>query len=437
MPVGPTLTPLSALATRRTPPRVARARTLALAGLLSFSAAAPGCQSIRASAIPEAPTWANHPSHDISLLYRRSIVAPSRRQGEPYERSRPALDPSRARLFVGSSDNGLYALRAQDGATLWRFETLAPVQSEPIYDAAEDVVYFGSDDGALYKVRAVDGQLIWRFATNAEVIRPPIINGTRVYFVNANDTLIAVERDTGKRLWSRHQTPAYGMEVVGHSGLLLAHNRLYVAFSDGTVAAFDPQDGSERWIPVDLSAEAEQALGQVPEYLDVDTTPTAAAVNGAQAVLVGSYAAGVYALHAETGNQLWVNPAVRGVTDVTLWEQPPHTDAQGQRYPQRRIVIASTGTTGLWGLDPDTGEELWRRDAPAEGVHAPAFIAGAMLVTTTNRGIFLLSPLDGAVIDGIHTGLGFAAPVASFGHRAFALSNGGDLLALGVNAPKP
>lgn len=409
---------------------------LGLMGLLLVGTSSASCQSIRAAAIPEAPTWAHHPSHDISILYRRAIVAPSRRRGEPFERSRPGLDPYLGRVFVGSSDNGLYALRAQDGATLWRFETLAPVQSTPLYDPVEDVVYFGSHDGALYKVRAIDGELLWRFSTNAEVTRPPLLRGSRVYFVNANDTVIAADRATGKRIWSRHQTPAYGMEIVGHSGLLLAYDRLYVAFSDGTVTAFDPQDGSERWVPVDLSAEAEQALGQVPEYLDVDTTPAAATVGGVQAVLVGSYAAGVYALHAETGNQLWANPAVRGVTDVTLWEQPAHTDAQGLRYPERRIVIASTGTTGLWGLDAETGEEIWRRDAPAEGVHAPAFIAGAMLVTTTDRGVFLLSPLDGAVIDGIHTGLGFAAPVASFGHRAFALSNGGELLALGVNGPK-
>src|SRR5690606_35507044 len=94
-----------------------------------------------------------------------------------------------------------------------------------------------------------------------------------LYAVNANDTVLALEPRTGKLVWSQHRTPALGMEVAGYSGALVWRAKVYVAFSDGTVTAFDAKTGVERWQPVDLSAEAEQHLGEVPTYLDVDTTP--------------------------------------------------------------------------------------------------------------------------------------------------------------------
>jgi hypothetical protein len=247
-------------------------RTVALALALSGAFGVAACESARASINPEVPPWVHRPSWSITLVYKESVAAQSRDEVEPYERGGPELDIHGHRVFVGSSDRGFYALRAEDGGILWRFETLGVVQCEPLYDPDEDVVYFGSNDGALYKVRAKDGSLLYRFATNAEVARRPILRGGMLYFVNANDTVIAIDKKTGVRRWSQHRAPALGMEVAGYAGPLLYRNLVYAGFSDGTVTAYDADTGTERWQPVDLSAEAEETLGEVPRYLDVDTT---------------------------------------------------------------------------------------------------------------------------------------------------------------------
>ncbi len=89
------------------------------------------------------------------------------------------------------------------------------MQCAPLYDPIEDVVYFGSNDGAFYKVAAKDGKLRWRFMSNAEVSRRPILQNGLLYVVNANDTLLALEPDTGKVRWSQHRSPATGMESRG------------------------------------------------------------------------------------------------------------------------------------------------------------------------------------------------------------------------------
>jgi outer membrane protein assembly factor BamB len=233
------------------------------------------CEALQSGAHPEQPLWVHHPVGAMNVIIHRKITVAERVAGEDYERGRPEIDPAHRRVFVGSSDRGLYALRADDGNTLWRFETAGPVQSEPFYVAAEDAVYFGSHDGALYKLAASDGALAWRFMTNAEVTRRPVVQNGIVYVVNANDTVLALDAKTGQLKWSQHRTPAFGMEIAGYAGPLVDDGRVYTAFSDGHVVAYDAQTGNERWPAIDLSAEAEQAQGDVPRYLDVDTTPVA------------------------------------------------------------------------------------------------------------------------------------------------------------------
>lgn len=407
------------------------------AGILGAVAllGALGCSALRAGADPELPLWMHRASGSMQIAFKRNLVAESRRVGEPYERGQVEIDPSHGRVFVGSSDQGLYALRADDGQKLWRFETLGFVQSAPLYDASEDALYFGSNDGALYKVNAQNGALLWRFMTNAEVSRRPVLDGGTLYVSNANDTVLAIEAATGKLVWHQHRTPAAGMEVAGHSGVSVFHGKVYAGFSDGTVTAFDARTGAERWQPVDLAGEAEQALGQVPDQLDVDSTPIPDTLPQGGVVYVSNYGAGVYALDSETGTQVWSNPGVFGVTDVTLFEQPAHRRKDGRDEPERRVLLAASGTTGLWGLNPQTGEELWRRSLPATAVSRPVLVSGALLISASRLGLFLINPLGGELIDGIHLADGSSMTPAAYGTRAFVMTNGGALLGLHVVPP--
>jgi outer membrane protein assembly factor BamB len=220
-----------------------------------------GCSTLEAGddhVNPAGPLWLHRPSGALQVLFARTLTAQSRTEGEPTERGKPEIDPAHGRIFIGTSDHGLYALRATNGTPIWRFETLGPVQSEPLYDAELDVVYFGSNDGALYAVHASDGRLMWRYDSGGEITRKPVLVGESLYFANGADNLFAIERRTGKSLWRVHRTPALGMEISGYAGPAFDRGTVFFAFSDGHVGA-TTRDGSERWTPVDLSAEAEQA----------------------------------------------------------------------------------------------------------------------------------------------------------------------------------
>jgi outer membrane protein assembly factor BamB len=426
---------------------VARAVVLAV-GALSAAATSLGCATLEASddrVNPDRPLWFHRPSGATHVVFWRELTAQSRTVGEPYERGRPEIDALHGRVFVGTADQGLYAVRASDGSTIWRFETLGVVQSEPLYDSDLDVVYFGSNDGALYAVHASNGALVWRFESGAEVARKPVRDGERLFFANGADNLFAVERRTGKLLWHVHRTPALGMEISGYAGPAFDQGIVFFAFSDGHVGAYDARDGAEHWPPVDLSVEAEQSQGgQAVRYLDVDTTPVPCDLGPqGRVIFVASYAGGVYALDQDHGAPVWKNEKATGVTDLALWRERAH---EANRYsadfvpggpltPARQMLLASSGATGLWALDPSSGRMIWRLPVPEGGITAPVTVAGALLVGTTHYGAFLLSPLDGRPMDGFDLGTGFSAAPAAFANRAFLLSNGGTLLGVQVELP--
>ncbi|HQY61045.1 MAG: PQQ-binding-like beta-propeller repeat protein [Myxococcales bacterium] len=428
-------------------------RTLAAASALALAGAAcstltPETANDRANA--EVPLWFHRPIGAISVEFdsaalawvagnTHGITAESRKVGEAWERGKPEIDPRRHRVFLGSSDHGLYALRAGDGSVIWRFETPSAVQSEPLYDPEMDTVYFGAHDGALYCVRAATGELVWRHDSGAEVAKKPVRDGETLYFANAADTLVAVDRRSGKTRWQAHRQPALGMEVAGYAGPTFDRGLVYMAYSDGHVMAYDGRDGTEKWAPVDLAADAEQG-GEAVRYLDVDTTPVVDDLPQGRVVYVASYAGGVVALDAHTGSRVWTNDKALGVTDLLLFREPAHRakgDPPGAPLiPERRVLIASSASTGLWGLDPASGGRmLWRNRVPEGGITAPVAVAGALLVGTTRYGAFLVSPLNGKVIDGLEMGGGFAHTPAAYGTRAYLFSNSGRFLGLHIAPP--
>jgi outer membrane protein assembly factor BamB len=286
---------------------------------------------------------------------------------------------------------------------------------------------------------------VWRYSTGAEVARRPARAGEVRFVANAADNLFAIDRRTGSGVWHVHRAPALGMEVSGYAGPALDGQTVFFAFSDGHVAAYDARDGSDRWPPVDLSAEAEQAKGtEGIRYLDVDTTPVPDDLGPlGRAIFVASYSGGVFALDEERGSVLWRNDEATGVTELTMWREREHASAAAgpldsdrlPPVPKRELLLASSGPTGLWALEPATGKMVWRIPIPEGGITAPVPIMGALLLGTSHYGAFLLSPRNGRAIDSLDLGTGFSQTPAAFGRRAYMLTDVGTLVGIEVERP--
>jgi glucose dehydrogenase len=170
----------------------------------------------------------------------------------------------------------------------------------------------------------------------------------------------------------------------------------------------------------------------VQKFLDVDTTPI---VQGDR-VFVANVGTGVFALDSQSGTSLWKRPEALGVSWLAQWNEVAHTDHDsGAQVPEMSLILAGSGTTGLWALDPKTGDVRWRKATPRGSISFPVAVQGALLVTSSKLGLFLLEPRSGSVIDGLDPETGFSGGAAAFGAKAFVLSNGGILLGLEVEAP--
>jgi outer membrane protein assembly factor BamB len=87
-------------------------------------------------------------------------------------------------VYVGSSDDHLYAINASNGLGLWQFTTGGFVDSSPA--VANGVVYVGSDDTNVYALDAINGARLWSYATGYAVeSSPAVVNG--VVYVGSFD----------------------------------------------------------------------------------------------------------------------------------------------------------------------------------------------------------------------------------------------------------
>jgi outer membrane protein assembly factor BamB len=86
-------------------------------------------------------------------------------------------------VYIGSSDDTLYALKGDTGAELWRFSTVGVATSPAV---ANGVVYVAETDGKVYALNADNGENLWSFTTGAPVYSSPAVaNG--VVYVGSND----------------------------------------------------------------------------------------------------------------------------------------------------------------------------------------------------------------------------------------------------------
>jgi outer membrane protein assembly factor BamB len=347
----------------------------------------------------------------IELRWHRRVADYFDLDFHPQFHGGPAYDPRRDWILAGSVDNGLYALRARDGAVVWRFETLDRVDSTPTI--AGDTVFFGSNDGGLYALDLDHGTLRWRVSTPAEVVQPPVVFEGGVYFVNANDTVYAVNAADGGPRWHYRRNPAGGISLSGHAGLARAGRRLYTGFSDGVVACLNLVDGSVLW-EQDTSSDLEniEERNEAHEAIDVDTTPV---VLG-DTVYVASYAAGLYALDTLGGGRRW------------RLETLPHVAALGT---DGRYLYAGSATSGLLKVDPYDGSIVWARDLASHAILGVVPLSNGLLaVPTGDRALWIVRAADGEPIDGIEPGRGFGALPALAGNRLFIESNAAVLYAL-------
>jgi len=330
----------------------------------------------------------------------------------PVQLSSAEFDLQRRRVYIGTTEGNLFAY-TEKGERLYFYDAGAQIESKPAVDGVSGEMYFASVDGMVHAL-TLSGEPRWKTKLIGAVRTQPLVTPDAIYLVAENDSITALARDDGRILWTYEKEPVEEITIAGHAGLLLEEGRLYAAFTDGAVAAINPADGRLFW-EMETALDVERRPGNVPQFLDVDTTPVL--VRGS--LYVASFTAGLYALNPANGSVEWREADFQGVTGIA---------AAG------RMLVISSARRGVSLLDLRSREVQWER-APERGAPTPPIVTetGTVIYGETQGSLLALSLSDGREIARAEGGAGFSATPSVAGDMGGALSNGGRFLCLRIN----
>lgn len=219
-----------------------------------------------------------------------------------------------------------------------RFEDLAvrlpPPQPTPNWPQAG-----GFPDHAMHHV-AVPGPLQQAWVADVgegssserRLLAPPVVADGRVFALDANSRITALDANTGERLWRVNLTPKRERGGGLGGGLAVYRGRVYAATGYGEVVALDAATSEPAW---------RRSLG--------------AAVRSPPAVSRGrvftvTYDNQLYALAAEDGRVLWTHEGIEEVAGLLGGASPAVAD---------ELVVAAYSSGEIYALRVENGRVAW------------------------------------------------------------------------------
>ena len=269
-------------------------------------------------------------------------------------------------VYVGSSDDTMYALNAGDGSKQWEFQRQygAPIDASP--NVVDGRVFFGDYDNYVYALDATDGSQIWRFEpeypSTAVEASPTAVDGTVYVGVRSDDdNLYALDAASGSQEW------VFDAEDWVVSGPTVVDGTVYATTrSPGSAYAVNASDGTQEW--------KFQANDQVR------TSPT---VSGGT-VYFGSDDRNVYALDATNGSKQW-----EFQTGSRIRSSPTVADG---------TVYIGGIDNKLYALDATDGSKQWEFQTGDWIKSSPTVAGGRVFVGSFDNTLYAVDAADGSKV---------------------------------------
>jgi outer membrane protein assembly factor BamB len=330
----------------------------------------------------------------------------------PIERAKAALDPAHDRLFVGSSEKVLWALRS-DGGVLYQYRVESGIEAQPTVDANRNELYVPTAGGFVHALEADSGKLRWKAELSGAVSQAGVLSQDAIYVVTDDDGLFAIARKDGAILWRYKREARSGLKIGGHAGILFRDQRVVTGFGDGSVVALSQGDGHQLWV-LDTTLDFADPSQAEQGFVDVDTTP----VQVGDTIYIASFMGGFYGLNASDGA-----PQVRRAD----W-----TSITSIATDERALILASADH-GVMCVEVPTLAARWVRKAKPYVAGTVGIESDHVYITETRGALLALALADGREQGRIQSEHGFlASPTLSEG-RGFILGNAGLLYAFDYN----
>ena len=318
------------------------------------------------------------------------------------ETATPVLDLAQTRLYLSLRD-GRVRCKFRD-AFSWTYVVGGAVLATPLLDEASDTLYVAAADGTLTALNRITGAVRWKLEIKEELTTQPTLADGKLFVMSSDESITAVDAATGKSLWKFHRDRPAGFTLRGNARPMAAHDLVFAAFADGTVAALRAGDGVARW---------SRNVSGTGDYLDVDSLD--APPDDAH-LYVASAKSGVNALVAATGEVAWTRE-LPGANHVLV---------DGPR-------VYAAGRGAVVGLSRRDGAELWKAKLPKDRFATQPVAIGGLLIFSEDRGsLIALDPATGRARAVMDPGSGFSQSMAAVQGAGFIVSNNGTLFSLGL-----
>lgn len=167
----------------------------------------------------------------------------------------PVLNGDLVLFAFGSGE--IQAVFRQGGLRRWDSSVLGERQGRALSKVDDvtgtpvvsgDVIYAGSQAGRTVAMNANSGDRLWTAREGA--VGPVLPVGDSIFLVSDRNELLRLDATDGSRIWGVRlpnftaRRPGRTAQIYTHHGPILAGNRLIVASSDGKLRSFSPEDGS-------------------------------------------------------------------------------------------------------------------------------------------------------------------------------------------------
>ncbi len=157
-------------------------------------------------------------------------------------------------IYVVTQDNQLFALKADNGETLWTAS--GSLENSGVFGVAapaiaQGTVVAGFSSGELSAYRYENGRAVWQDALSrtsittsvaslVDIDAAPVIDQGKVYAVGQGGRMVAMDLITGQRLWE--------LNLAGIETPWIAGEWLFVVTDDSKLLCIARASGKVRWI---------------------------------------------------------------------------------------------------------------------------------------------------------------------------------------------
>ncbi|PUE30639.1 outer membrane protein assembly factor BamB [Limnohabitans sp. Jir72] len=292
----------------------------------------------------------------------------------------PVTTPLRAsvhagRVAVASTQGQVVLLDAATGKDIWRVKLSDAIQAGVGGDGQRFAVVTGRNE----LVTIEDGKVIWRYALTALTLTPPLVAGGRVFVLNADRSVTALDGATGQKLWMQQR--AGEPLVLNQAGLLMPFGDTLLVGWGGRLAALNPMTGSVRWETLLANS---RGTNEVERLVDL----VAGVDRLGNTVCARAFQSTVACIDASRGSSLWTRSA------------QGHEGLAGD--DQRVFGAESDSKVIAW--QRENGQVAWTQTALRfRGLSAPLVLERSLVLGDDDGVLHFLARQDGKLLQRIGT----------------------------------